>query len=90
MYKRQVLRTIDGSSDFHKLKEAYNLTGQAYLQLPENGRDVISTDGGGTDGIKNITKNDFKYGCWYDINGKEVKKPSKGLFIYNGQKYLFK
>lgn len=89
-YCNYVLRTIDGSSDFHKLKEAYNLTGQAYLQLPENGRDVISTDGGGTDGIKNIAKNDFRYGCWYDINGKEVKKPSKGLFIYNGQKYLFK
>lgn len=89
-YYNYVLRTVDGTSSFHKLNNAYTLTGQAYLQLPENKRDIISIANDATNSIKNTTKNHLKSACWYDITGKMVRKPSKGLYVYNGQKYLFK
>ena len=85
-----VLRTVNGDSDFHKLKSGCTLNGQAYLQLPENGKEVIKAGNGNTSGIGKIVNGSFRKGRWYDISGKEVAAPSKGLFIYDGQKYLFK
>lgn len=85
-----VLRTVNGSSDFHKLRESYKLTGQAYLSLPETDRDVITFDGNSTDGIRVIVSDDLTPGRWYDINGRMVRTPTKGLYIYNGRKFLFK
>ena len=29
-------------------------------------------------------------GTWYSVNGQRVEKPTKGVFIKNGKKYLFK
>ncbi|NPD92006.1 sialate O-acetylesterase [Xylanibacter muris] len=88
-YCNYVLRTVDGVSDFHKLKSVYTLEGQAYLQMPETDRDVIKIDDGIT-GMTFIVGENFKTGRWYDITGKEVSRPSKGLFINGGRKYLFK
>lgn len=85
-----VLRTANGEANFHKLHSEYSLNGQAYLQLPDNDREIITIGNSNITGIGKIVCESLMEKRWYDISGKEVDKPSKGLYIYCGQKYLFR
>ena len=45
---------------------------------------------GGTTIIYDADDADDADGPWYSVNGQRVDQPTKGLFIKNGKKYLFK
>ena len=40
--------------------------------------------------IMTIEVSDKEIGSIYDLNGRKLKRPSKGLYIKNGKKYLVK
>ena len=44
--------------------------------------------GSGTDGVEAIKKQESGYENIYDLQGRPVKQPAKGLYIQNGKKYL--
>lgn len=43
-----------------------------------------------TTGIENLTVESVENPVIYDLNGRRVEKPSKGIYIVNGKKVLFK
>ncbi len=45
---------------------------------------------GVVDGINNISTADVENGKWYNLQGVEVKKPVKGIYIHNGKKVIVK
>lgn len=45
-------------------------------------------DGGGTNKIKRLNKNKSLDSAWYTIDGRQVIKPSKGLYVYKGKKIV--
>ncbi|MBQ8656046.1 MAG: hypothetical protein IJ527_03180 [Prevotella sp.] len=63
--------------------------GKAYLVIPDGARELtISFDE--TTAIQNIeraTVNDNRY---YTLDGREVKNPTKGIYIVNGKKVVIK
>ncbi|MCR5132101.1 MAG: DUF4859 domain-containing protein [Prevotella sp.] len=42
------------------------------------------------DGINNIATDTKKNGAIYDLSGRQVKKPTRGLYIQNGKKFIVK
>lgn len=88
-----VLQTVNGESAFHKLTGATTLAGQAYLRLPseeaadaEAIKPVIDTAAS----IAATMAGQKGDGVWYTMDGKAVDAPSRGLYICDGHKYLFK
>ena len=63
---------------------------------PDNGshaRSIIVDWGDGeTSGIMttNLTNDTNSVGAWYDLQGRKVTKPTKGLYIVNGRKVVIK
>ena len=44
-----------------------------------------------TTGIQNVRTVDLDgTECWYDLNGKRIQKPTKGINIQNGRKVMMK
>lgn len=65
-------------------------TNKAYLQISEAvpaGARVIVFDDNETTGIKNLTPA-LNEGAVYDLQGRKVMNPAKGLYIVNGKKVI--
>lgn len=90
-YDNYVLRAVNGAVDFHKLTAKQTLGGAAYLRIPAGtAADVVGTAIGTGTGIDGPAVSDMRKGTWYNSAGMAVGKPTRGLFICDGQKYLFK
>ena len=65
--------------------------GKAYLHLDADpaGARSLDIDFGGTTGIKNI-KVGTEDNIYYDLQGRRVLYPTKGLYIVNGKKVIIK
>ena len=88
-----VLQTVGGKSAFHKLTASTTLSGQAYLRLPASetsGVSVVTPAFGPATGIASLLPGGMRPGVWYTVDGRAVSKPSRGLYICDGRKYLFK
>ena len=86
-----VLTYEDGDAQFKKLTSAVAIpAGKAYLHFPSaiEARS-LDVDGDGTTGIQNLKvgKEDNVY---YDLQGRHVLYPKKGLYIVNGKKVIMK
>ena len=83
-----------GKAEFQKIvsTSATVPAGKAYLQFNEeiNAR-VLQFDEGETTAISEVRglKSDVR-GEFYNLNGQRVAQPSKGLYIVNGKKVMFK
>lgn len=87
------LKTVDGSVDFHKMVSSTALSANsAYLRLPldAGAGDIVYTEKKNFSGVDLVEDSRTQSGGWFTVEGKEVKKPGKGVFVRNGQKYLFK
>ena len=64
---------------------------KAFLAAPTgSGAPFLSFDGeGGTTGISNVNVN-HNDNQWYDLSGRRVENPTKGLYIMNGKKVIIK
>ena len=69
---------------------------RCYLLLPNNvaaGTRAFGITGGGSDGstaIKSINDEPSTIDNWYDMRGRRIEKPTKGLYILNGKKVVIK
>ena len=61
----------------------------AYLKTPtDEGIKILSIKGGGTTEIENSEIRNENSKMIYDLQGRRVENPAKGLYIVNGQKKL--
>lgn len=63
--------------------------GKAYLHLDAGARGFYDIEEGGTTAIKNI-KVGNEDNIYYDLQGRRVLYPKKGLYILNGKKVIIK
>lgn len=63
--------------------------GKAYLHLDAGARGFYDIEEGGTTAIKNI-KVGKEDNIYYDLQGRRVLYPKKGLYILNGKKVIIK
>jgi len=64
---------------------------RAYFELPATtSAPMLSIDGGPATPIDALRLNGMENGVYYDLNGRRVAQPSKGLYIINGKKVVIK
>ena len=92
-----VLAGTGANRGFHPLSEDGNMgANKAYLQLPTadlptSGTRLNIVFDNGTTGINTVQGSEFKVnGEYYDLQGRRVAQPTKGLYIQNGRKVLVK
>ena len=65
--------------------------GKAYLHLDAApSAPVLNIDFGGTTGINEVQGSGVKVNGYYDLQGRRVAQPTKGLYIVNGKKFVIK
>ena len=91
-----VLNKVDDVVCFYKLSATGTLkAGKAYVELDStsgaNALNFFISDEQETDGIKAVNESEFKFkeGI-YDMQGRKVVRPTKGLYIVNGKKVVIK
>ena len=95
-YTNFILANGSHGINFYVLSKTGNIAaGKAYLQLPTAALNQMSLSKGFSiiDGLTSITnveieKNNSK--IFYDLRGRRVEKPTKGLYIVNGKKVIIK
>ena len=83
--------------NFYALSKTGNISaGKAYLRLPTAEINQVSQSrgfsfiDGGTTSIQAVRPSNYKDGVFYDLQGRRVNNPSKGLYIMNGKKVIIK
>ena len=67
------------------------MTGTWEFTMPEANVWIDVEYVAGTDGISTLKGVDsVNDGIWYNLNGQPVRKPSRGIYIRNGQKYVIR
>ena len=90
---KYALSVAGGVACFKKITAARAIpAGKAYLEFNETiaAREFLGLDGDAT-GIGNLTPSLSKgEGEYYDLQGRKVAQPTKGLYIVNGKKVIVK
>jgi hypothetical protein len=74
---------------FYKLKSGKTLgVGKAYLTYSGEAREYFLFDE--TTGIEDINRETITNNRYYDLQGRRVSQPTKGLYIVNGKKFVIK
>ena len=83
--------------NFYALSKTGNISaGKAYLRLPTADINQVSQSrgfsfiDGGTTSIQAVRPSNYKEGVFFDLQGRRVNNPSKGLYIMNGKKVIIK
>jgi len=88
---KYALSVAGGEACFKKITAARAIpAGKAYLQFDETiaAREFLGLDGDAT-GISDLTPSLSKgEGEYYDLQGRKVAQPTKGLYIVNGKKVI--
>lgn len=90
------LNSSAGKLEFQKLVDdgvkATVPADKAYLEFDEEiSAPFLSFEGDGeTTGIANVNVNANSNSSWYDLSGRRVANPTKGLYIVNGKKVIIK
>ena len=95
-YTNFVLANGTHGVNFYALSKTGNISaGKAYLKLPtadinkSNLSRGFVIDDNGTTSISTPIRNEYD-DMLYDLQGRRVNKPSKGLYIMNGKKVIIK
>lgn len=98
-YTNFILANGSHGIGFYTLSESGDIAaGKAYLQLPTaditalapQGISLVFDDGQGTTGIAVSTLVPAASGACYDLQGRRVEHPSRGLYIVNNKKVFIK
>ena len=89
-----ILNNIDDIIGFYRAANQKVATNRAYIQIDESAdvKEFISLpefDDEETE-IENLNVNEILNEAVYDLSGRRVVKPTKGLYIVNGKKYIKK
>ena len=88
-----VLGKHNGEVGFYKAGNMVVATDKAYLQTTiASARIAFDFDDNETTGLSEELrmKNEESAAAWYDLQGREVAQPTKGLYIVNGKKVIIK
>ena len=76
-------------NEFVKVNAGKVPAGKALLSAAEvGGVKALSLEFEGTDGISETVKSEKMNNAIYDLSGRRVVKPTKGLYIVNGKKIV--
>ena len=75
---------------FHLAIEGTLQSGKAYLKVAASAPSLNIVFGEGTTGIKAIDNGQLTIDNVYDLQGRRVAQPTKGLYIVNGRKVIIK
>ena len=84
-------KTNENGVGFYKLKSTGTIdANKAYLTYSASARDFFGFDE--TTGIsEKVIVNSEKFdGEWYDLGGRRIAQPTKGIYIINGKKIVIK
>lgn len=87
-----VLSVQNSNAVFAKINET-NATvpaGHAYLTLTSATAPWFSLDGGDATGINEVDDIKRREGAFFDLSGRRVENPTKGVYIVNGRKVVIK
>ena len=82
-----------GHVGFYNLSAGQTLAaGRAYIpyNFDENGVHAITIVFDDTDGIVEMVNEHTVNGKWYDLSGRLIVKPKRGMYIVNGKKVIIK
>lgn len=91
-YTNYILK--DGA--FHPTSGGTVKANKAYLQLPTSAaREMLTIDfDDETTGVKGVSEvkevSEVNDDSWYDLSGRKIAQPTKGLYIKNGKKYVIR
>ena len=94
-YNNYILNFVDGKAGFYQANEKKVAAGKAYLQVPvANGAKALTIvwNDGETTGIEE----NYEFGtvnsdsATFDLSGRKIANPAKGLYIKNGKKFVVK
>ena len=93
-----VLNKVGGVLGFYKLSATGTLkAGKCYIEIPNDSApemlgfgDVIDDAEGEATGIESVDERQLTVDCYYDLQGRRVAQPTKGLYIVNGKKHVVK
>ena len=96
-YKNYILNVVNETPGFYQAAGKKVAAGKAYLQVPVEQASAAKTltivwNDGETTGIKD----NYEFGIMnsdaatYDLSGRKVANPAKGLYIKNGKKFIVK
>ena len=84
-----VLANKDSGVGFYKWAGGSLTSGKIYLQGASSAREFLGF--GDVTGIENLTPALSQgEGAWFDLQGRRVAQPTKGLYIVNGKKVVIK
>lgn len=77
---------------FYKVKAGVKVpAGKCYLSVAATSApEYLGFDGGDTTGIETIDNSQFTIDNVYDLQGRRIAQPTKGLYIVNGKKVIIK
>lgn len=94
-YNNYILNVVEGKAGFYQANNKKVAAGKAYLQVPvTNGAKALTIvwNDGETTGIEE----NYEFGTMnsdaatFDLSGRKVANPAKGLYIKNGKKFIVK
>lgn len=86
-----LVKGADGKVCFGKLKSGETVkAGKAYLTIDDlSAAKQISLDFGSTTGINAVeSAEEAQNGAYYTLSGQRTMKPTKGVYIHNGKKFM--
>ena len=95
-YTNFILADGDYGVNFYILSKTGNISaGKAYLHLPTAELDGANQARGfafanDDTAIKNVRYENDGDGVFYDLQGRRIENPTKGLYILNGKKVIIK
>ncbi len=92
-YNNYILNFVDGKAGFYLANDKKVAAGKAYLQVPvANGAKALTIvwNDGETTGINSVETVEIENGNVYDLSGRKIANPAKGLYIKNGKKFIVK
>ena len=84
-----VLASTGSGVEFRPVSEGEIAAGKAFLKVANGGVHSYSVAFGDETGISE-TVSDVKSSAIYDLSGRRVVKPTRGLYIVNGKKIMVK
>ena len=88
-YTYYVLASTGSGVEFRPVSEGEIAAGKAFLKVADGSVHSYSVVFGDETGISE-TVSDVKAGAIYDLSGRRVVKPTRGLYIVNGKKIMVK
>ena len=97
-YTNYILAKKNGNLGFYAVSDGSTLSaGKAYLPLPTaqlpsgaGARQMTMIFDDETTGIEDNNREIINNNCYYDLQGRRVSTPTRGLYIVNGKKVIIK